>query len=371
LEAARRGLRALTRFARFCDRIRVNALAEVKRGVLERYLADLQTGMTSAQRIGMHIGQLNNFLHAVRKHGWDDTLPATALLFPDDHPKRAERPPRALTEQVMAQVEHPDNLDRWDNPAHRLVTLIHGHRPAGHRPAAPAARLYRARRGDPLPGEAPCLRHRRGLGERRATRLREQRRLPRRRELREPAESARCQVAEHRVPDPEPRHAPPIAATTPATSARRILNSGRTGAAIRDIHGTPRTRSRSHEFSDGGPHPDQHLARPRPGLRDCSKRSSSAVPHREYTTALTCHLPAMPSRIVKSGSETVRPEPSGLEPTDSRLSGTAHVVQRSESGCGPGDLVIAWVLGCLLARCGCGTTRRWSAGQCARQVPWR
>ncbi len=51
-------------------------------------------------------------------------LPATALLFPDDHPKRAERPPRALTEQVMAQVEHPDNLDRWDNPAHRLVTLI-------------------------------------------------------------------------------------------------------------------------------------------------------------------------------------------------------------------------------------------------------
>jgi hypothetical protein len=61
LEAARRGLRALTRFARFCDRIRVYALAEAKRGVLERYLADLQTGMTSAQRIGMHIGQLNNF----------------------------------------------------------------------------------------------------------------------------------------------------------------------------------------------------------------------------------------------------------------------------------------------------------------------
>ena len=24
----------------------------------------------------------------------------------------------------MAQVEHPDNLARWDNPAYRLVTLI-------------------------------------------------------------------------------------------------------------------------------------------------------------------------------------------------------------------------------------------------------
>ena len=124
LEAIRRGLRALTRFAGFCDRIGVSTLAEVKRVVLERYMADLQTGMTGAQRIGVHIGQLNNFLHAVRQHGWDDTLPTTALLFPDDHPKRAERPPRALTEQVMAQVEHPDNLDRWENPAHRLVTLI-------------------------------------------------------------------------------------------------------------------------------------------------------------------------------------------------------------------------------------------------------
>ena len=124
LEAVRRGLRALTRFARFCDRVGVRALSEVKRVVLERYLADLQAGMTGGQRIGVHIGQLNNFLHAVRRHGWDDTLPATAVFFPDDVPKRAERLPRALAEHVMAQVEHPDNLDRWNNPAYRLITLI-------------------------------------------------------------------------------------------------------------------------------------------------------------------------------------------------------------------------------------------------------
>jgi len=60
----------------------------------------------------------------VRQHRWDDTLPATALIFPDDYPKRADRPPRALAEHVMAQVEHPDNLDRWTSPAYRLVTLI-------------------------------------------------------------------------------------------------------------------------------------------------------------------------------------------------------------------------------------------------------
>ena len=45
-------------------------------------------------------------------------------MFPDDYPTRAERPPRALAEQVMAQIEHPDNLARLANPAYRLVTLI-------------------------------------------------------------------------------------------------------------------------------------------------------------------------------------------------------------------------------------------------------
>ena len=45
--------------------------------------------------------------------------------FPQDLPKRSERPPRALAEHVMAQVEHSGNLDRWGNAAYRLVTLIH------------------------------------------------------------------------------------------------------------------------------------------------------------------------------------------------------------------------------------------------------
>ena len=35
-----------------------------------------------------------------------------------------ERLPRALAEHVMAQLEHPANLDRWNNPAYRLVTVI-------------------------------------------------------------------------------------------------------------------------------------------------------------------------------------------------------------------------------------------------------
>lgn len=124
LETARRGLRALARFACFADGIGLASLAEIDRAVLERYLAGLHAELAGRQRHGDHIGQLNSFLHAIRQHGWDDSLPATALLFTDDYPKRAERPPRALAEQVMAQVEHPANLDRWASPAYRLITLI-------------------------------------------------------------------------------------------------------------------------------------------------------------------------------------------------------------------------------------------------------
>jgi len=124
LEAARRGLRALTRFTRFCDRAGVTGLAGIDRPMLERYLADLHAELGGSQRENDHIGQLSSLFQAIRAHRWNDSLPATAMFFAEDHPQRPQRLPRALAEQVMAQVEHPDNLDRWDNPAYRLVTLI-------------------------------------------------------------------------------------------------------------------------------------------------------------------------------------------------------------------------------------------------------
>jgi integrase len=126
LEASRRAVRALTRFAQFLASPAVNAgqLAEVNRPVLERYLADLHAEMAGSQRQGSHIGLLNAFFQAIRQHGWDTTLPASATFFAADYPKRAERLPRALAEHVMTQVEHPGNLARWDNPAYRLVTLV-------------------------------------------------------------------------------------------------------------------------------------------------------------------------------------------------------------------------------------------------------
>ena len=124
LAAARRGLLVVARFARFCQRLGLSNLAAVDRGVLERYLADLHGEFTSSQRLGVHIGQLNLFLQAIRQHQWDESLPATAVLFADDVPDRIERLPRALPEQVMTQIEHSDNLDRWPNQAYRLITVI-------------------------------------------------------------------------------------------------------------------------------------------------------------------------------------------------------------------------------------------------------
>lgn len=124
LEVARRGLRTMTRFARYCDRTGVTGTTDVDRTLIESYLADLHAELAGTQRHNDHIGGLNAFLHGVRQHRWDDALPATALIFPDDYPKRTDRPPRALAEHVMAQVEHPDNLDRWTNLAYRLVTVI-------------------------------------------------------------------------------------------------------------------------------------------------------------------------------------------------------------------------------------------------------
>ena len=123
LETVRRGLRSLIRLALVCERAGVRSLAEVNRAVLERFLADLQAEMAGSQRHGDQIGQLHSFLTTIRTQAWD-TLPATAMLFSTDYPQRSERPPRAVAEQVMAQIEHRENLDRFQDDAHRLATLI-------------------------------------------------------------------------------------------------------------------------------------------------------------------------------------------------------------------------------------------------------
>jgi integrase len=117
---------SITRFARFLASPAegIDVLAHVDRAVLERYLADLRAQLAGTKAHRTHVGVLSSFFQAIRQHGWDDTLPAGTLFFTEDYPKEGDRLPRALAEHVMAQVEHPGNLDRWDDPARRLITLI-------------------------------------------------------------------------------------------------------------------------------------------------------------------------------------------------------------------------------------------------------
>jgi integrase len=124
--AAARCVTAITRFAHFLAEQEggVERLASVDRAVLERYLADLHVEFAGRPVHRTHVGLLNQFFAAIRQHRWDPSLPATTAFYPEDYPKDGERLPRAVAEHVMAQVEHASNLDRWDNPAYRLVTLI-------------------------------------------------------------------------------------------------------------------------------------------------------------------------------------------------------------------------------------------------------
>jgi len=123
LEAVRRGLTALTRFAGYLQKVVIDRPEEVTRVVLESYLADLALGIPNAQRRQVHIGQLRAFLEAVRARGWAP-LDATAALFNDDNPPRPQRGPRAVAEQVMAQLETPAAIAAWPDPAGALITLI-------------------------------------------------------------------------------------------------------------------------------------------------------------------------------------------------------------------------------------------------------
>lgn len=114
---------AIARFAQFLTAAGVDRIELIDRALLERYLADLHREF-SPQHQGSHTGLLNGFFAAIRQHRWTTGLPATAMFFTEDYPQRSEHLPKALAEHVMTQLEHPDNLDRWDNPTYRLITII-------------------------------------------------------------------------------------------------------------------------------------------------------------------------------------------------------------------------------------------------------
>ena len=125
MSACYQGIRAVTRFSAFAARAGVQGPHQADRDLLERYLASLHRELAgNARELRGSVGELSTFLLAIRRHGWEPSLPATAMIFPEDYPKPARPLPRALAAHVMAQVEDPANLDRWASPAYRLITVI-------------------------------------------------------------------------------------------------------------------------------------------------------------------------------------------------------------------------------------------------------
>ena len=121
--SAARGVRAISRLAAFLPPA-ASHLTHLDRQVIERYLADLHAALAGTKAHRDHVGQLGAFLLAIRQHRWDDALPASAAVFPEDYPKDGPRLPRALAEHVMAQVENPACLNLWGDPMRYLITLI-------------------------------------------------------------------------------------------------------------------------------------------------------------------------------------------------------------------------------------------------------
>ena len=119
-----RGVRALTRLSGFLAAAGIASAGGFSRDVLERYLADLAAAMAGKRDHRNHVGQVATLLRDVRRHQWNASLPASAVIFPEDYPRPGRRLPRALAGHVMAQVEDPASLARQDNPAYRLITLI-------------------------------------------------------------------------------------------------------------------------------------------------------------------------------------------------------------------------------------------------------
>ncbi|MEV4019270.1 tyrosine-type recombinase/integrase [Nonomuraea angiospora] len=120
-----RSVKHLADFAVFlADVIAAQTLSDINRDVLERFVAHTARAGVSVRSRRMSIGAVSRFLMSIRQHRWDPSLPSEAVLLPEDYPRLAEAPPRALPEAVMAQIERSESLDRFTSPDLRLFTMI-------------------------------------------------------------------------------------------------------------------------------------------------------------------------------------------------------------------------------------------------------
>lgn len=116
-------IRAITLFAQSFPALQRGPEA-LTRELVEAHLAHLAEQFPNPKSRTGQLSSLAGLLRAARQHGWESRLFAQVDLFPEDYPRLVTGPPRALSEAVMAQLEHPNNLARFADPRGRLLARI-------------------------------------------------------------------------------------------------------------------------------------------------------------------------------------------------------------------------------------------------------
>jgi integrase len=99
--------------------------ARIDRALIEDYqLYLVGSGRQTATRVGLLVA-LKGFLDHGRRHGVLPRLPASAVIYPEDLPRRPPALPRFIDEAAMAQLESDQSLSRLpDTTTRRLVVVL-------------------------------------------------------------------------------------------------------------------------------------------------------------------------------------------------------------------------------------------------------
>ncbi|MEO3858492.1 tyrosine-type recombinase/integrase [Acrocarpospora sp. B8E8] len=116
-------IRAITLFAQSFPALQRGPEA-LTRELVEVHLAHLAERFPNPKSRTGQLSSLAGLLRVARQHQWEPRLAPQVDLFPEDYPRLVAGPPRALSEAVMAQLEHPDNLTRFADPRGRLLARI-------------------------------------------------------------------------------------------------------------------------------------------------------------------------------------------------------------------------------------------------------
>ncbi len=118
------GLRVFSKFISSTPSLPAGA-AGIDRALIEDYQLHLaSSGRHPSTRVG-HLVALKGFLEHCRRHGVLPRLPASAVIYPEDLPRRPPAVPRFIDEAAMAQLESDQALSQLaDRTTRNLVVIL-------------------------------------------------------------------------------------------------------------------------------------------------------------------------------------------------------------------------------------------------------